>query len=943
MTTKDGLRRGVVSVLAMMFLVLFGSLALAMAIVSKGNLRTASTQLHVNKALSAAETGLAVARARLEEASSRFIVSRGVVDAAWARRFWSGSLTGGDGTVTVLPAPSGFTETGTPSGLAGALLNAHAADQNVVQYTGGITSPAMGSAPAGYDADVFSGSNWVFTPAVGIDGSAVVTDATPAAFQITYAPLSNGTDVRVIVTGFSSVGVTGSSYSFNGSGSGEEQTRPLTRTMQQDFRIVKQLKQAIISPSRVLIGKGVQITGNLGARYDRTTFDHGEPVIMRSDFKGLNATLDTKLTAFLTSVRNNDVDNDNRLRVGHSTEGAGIPSNATDYDGDGQPDNAFADATGDGYVDEFDVFMNHYDANRDGKVAMSNALRSGTPNQGLSPEFTSDDDLALQIDSAVPDRNKNGVFGFTDSNGNGRWDSGETILDRDLLNNTYPDQVLGWRDGVLDRRDKYAKLRGRMAFKVSQSQWTTDRGDPRNALQGTIVPPRDQTAQRFGATDNELPDIAASAFTSEQSGLANRADGGTFASQVASQLGISAAALPTYTEAGTNASLPRYWRSDLTNSYVKSRTGRDLWEKTPFNSPAFFDYYVRPRYENMTFTNVKLPRGNNGLFINCTFVGVTHVQSYGDNTHTNWSAYGKMVWNNGAAAPVADTQPLDKSDFLRYTTGNIADGPANYASFPDPPVINGATQTGANRDTKRYSNNIRFHDCLFVGSVVSDTPSVYTQVRNKLQFTGSTRFASVHPTAPDDPGLNPREADMSEIAKSSMMAPQYSVDIGTFNSPTDTYTGTSAPAPQNVNLSGTVIAGVLDVRGNTNIDGSLVLTFAPTPGVAPMISNGAAVGNPALFNCSLGYLGDAEGEGESIDPATLPTVGGVKVVGYDTDGDGIADVNAGSAQPAGSTAVPFYGYGRVNLVWNPNHPMPEGLMLPVGIVPLAGTYKEGKR
>ncbi|MGQ0626522.1 MAG: hypothetical protein ACT4PL_00285, partial [Phycisphaerales bacterium] len=55
-TTKDGLRRGVVSVLALMVVVLFGSLAVAMAIVSKVNLRTASTLLLVNMGLSAAET-----------------------------------------------------------------------------------------------------------------------------------------------------------------------------------------------------------------------------------------------------------------------------------------------------------------------------------------------------------------------------------------------------------------------------------------------------------------------------------------------------------------------------------------------------------------------------------------------------------------------------------------------------------------------------------------------------------------------------------------------------------------------------------------------------------------------------------------------------------------------------------------------------------------------
>ena len=46
-------RRGVVSVLSMMFLVLFGSLAAAMAIASRGNLQTAASHLHVMRAMGA--------------------------------------------------------------------------------------------------------------------------------------------------------------------------------------------------------------------------------------------------------------------------------------------------------------------------------------------------------------------------------------------------------------------------------------------------------------------------------------------------------------------------------------------------------------------------------------------------------------------------------------------------------------------------------------------------------------------------------------------------------------------------------------------------------------------------------------------------------------------------------------------------------------------------
>ncbi|MBC7771887.1 MAG: hypothetical protein H7210_05290, partial [Pyrinomonadaceae bacterium] len=291
------------------------------------------------------------------------------------------------------------------------------------------------------------------------------------------------------------------------------------------------------------------------------------------------------------------------------------------------------------------------------------------------------------------------------------------------------------------------------------------------------------------------------------------------------------------------------------------------------------------------------------------------------------------------------TTPLDKSDFLRYTTGNPIDGPANYSDFPDPPVIDGVIRTGAARNTKLYSNNIRFHDCLFVGTIISDNPTAYTHVRNKMQFTGSTKFTTEHPTRPEDPDLNPRSEDMAEIEKTSMMLPNYSVDIGQFNSPTDAYVapnGQPSPAPQDVHLKGTIVAGVLDVRGNSVIDGTLMLTFMPVAGQGPLQQNGQAVGNPAGFNCTLGYFGPTDGDGESLDPTTLPIVNGVRIVGWDVDADGIADVAHDQTQPAGSAAVPFYGYGRIELKWNPNLPMPDGIMLPVSINRLATTYREGR-
>jgi hypothetical protein len=925
-------RRAIASVLAMMFLVLFGSLSVAMAIASQGNLRTAATHLHVVKAMSAAETGMAVAQQQLSNAVSRFIITKGTIDSGLGNRLWTGTTTSGDGTITIAAAKNGRTDTTVVHGVMDALVSAHNCDLNIVLASGFPTGAGVFT-PSSVDTTVYMPSNWVRTALIGLETDVTVAGSKASAYQITYAPLANGIDVRIIVTGYSSVGAAGSGYLYRAS-STDTTARLVGRTIQQDVRIVKQPKHAMLSPSRIQIGKNVVVNGTLGARYTDVAQTNGDPIETKGDFDHLDASLDAKLARFRQGVAQYDVDGDNRLRVGHPIESQGLPGGA-ELTAKGWPANAFADATHDGYVDEFDIFINHYDANHDGDVVLSSRFTNGTVNAGRTPEFTADDDLALLIDGGNPDRNQNGVSGFVDPNDNNRIVTASALLDPN-------DRALGWRDGVLNYKDQYAKVRGRLMFKGSSSAWATARGGSYGGLlQGPYIPSAGDTATRFGATDDELPVLDQTSFSSADSALEALAAGSSFDTQVAANLGISAATLQTYTEAASNLNAPMYFRNDLADAYVVGKVGQHIWERMPFNSPAYADYYFRPRYQNMTFKDVQIPMGNNALFVNCTFIGVTWVRSYTDNTHPNWSLYGQDIWNSTTNQPIANTQALDKSDFLRYTTGNVADGPANYTAFPDPPTINGSVKTGTARDTKQYSNNLRFHDCLMVGSIVSDTPTSYTNIRNKIQFTGATRFTTVNPND-SSPSANPTPAELIEINKSSLMLPNYSVDVGSYDAPTDSYTGAGMPRTQNIQLHGSIVAGVMDIRGNASVDGALFMTFAPVAGQGPLQQNGVPIGNPANFNATIGYFGSGDGDGESVDPSTLPIVGGKRIVGYDTDGDGIPDVDASQPQPPGSTAIPFYGYGRVTINYNPNIPMPDGIPLPLSTVSLTMTYREGK-
>ncbi|MFK7883194.1 MAG: hypothetical protein AB8F26_03290 [Phycisphaerales bacterium] len=953
-------RRGVASVLAMMFLILFGSLVAAMAITSTGNIRTANMHLHVMRAMSAAETGLAVAEHRLNEASSRFVVAESDIDGPMSFALWTGD-DGAIGVHEVMPPPSGFSEDALPAGIAEALLNAHASDQNLYTGSGFIDEPSIGSAPAGLPDSVYEDESWVFTPAVMIEEWPEGRQNPPPAYQIRYAPLAGGEYIRVIVEGVV--------HDF------QRNSQPIRRTIMRDYRMSKSVRQALIAHSKILIGKNVSIEGDLGARFDEVDFANGDPIVMRSDFIGLDPILDLKIQDFWVSLSTNDVDGDNRLRVGHPIEGASGLDNTADYDGDGSGDSAFTDATGDGFLDEFDIFVRHFDDNNDGRVTMSAGLIEGTPaGEALAtPEFVDasgdpiDDDLAILIDARVPDRNKNGIAGWLDTDPDQKYDPvNELPADYDAFLEVYGDVELGWRDGYLDRLDQYAKVSGGLRFRVSASDWENGQGPIGERLRGPIDPDDEDAPLTFNASDDLLPDINSSSFADTENALIAAADGDDFWVQVADQLGTTVDDLETWEleDNSSDDSDPAFtpvWSDDNLDG-LPDNSGWAYWEKSPFNSPAFSDVYWRPVFKNFVFRNVEIPMGLNGLFENCTFVGVTYVRAYGDNTHPMWTelgsnvlsssgtpepkyqryVYGDDAGETGDNAPdslpdsaipptslilmtIPGETPLDTGD---VPLDEIASYGASYDLLPDPIIIDGARIT----DTKEISNNVRFHDSLFVGSIVADTPSNYTQVRNKVQFTGATRFTTVHPTEPDNGFLNPDESDLEDILSSSMMLPNYSVDIGTFNS----------PAEQDVRLQGAVIAGVLDARGNTEITGTLLLTFNPEYGEGPLQDVfGNPVGNPAGFNASLGYFGSADGDFESIDPETLPIVDGVRIVGWDTDGDGLVDVPHDETPPAGAVAIPFNGFGKIRLRHDPNMRLPDGLMLPLSMPSVTGTYQEG--
>jgi hypothetical protein len=822
--TRPRARRGVSSVLSMMFLVIFGSLGAAMAVVAQGNLRTADSAIRVSRAMSAAETGLVFATRRLSSEASRFVIRRGVIDATLADQLWRGTYSPSEpGDLVVLP-PVGYEVVSSPAGIAQALLDAHHVDVGAVDLEPGDAQlPAIDTATGQLD-----------TKPIRIGGG-----THRASFRLTYRPVEGTSRIRVVSEG---------------------RDGDVTRTLQMEFELDKRIEYAVLSPNRIMIGKNVLVEGPIGTTFGivdgEINTTHGQPVTMRSDFRYLDADLDAAIASLEQAVEQHDVDGDNRLRVHHPIEMSGLAI-----------DPALVDVDGDEYVDEFDLFLARFDEDGDGRVVWDPARAVAAGHALAEAEFAGiDDQLARLLDLARADRNEDG------------------LVDAD-------DVRLGRGDGIIDALDRPAKLRGDLRLAVTSETWETESGGPWKRHVRGSVRPGDKAPATFGLAEDELRTVTTDMFAESAGWFDEQAD-----TELLSALGIASwsAWNPTELDAATVAD-------------PESTVEGWVHEEVPFGSPNAYDWYRRPVIVGRTFTNLRIPTGTNALFKDCTFLGVTYIETGTSCSHQNWNFFGTV--NRSGESP----------DFV-YEVADWAQGlvpPFDEALLPD----------GSPPGTKALANNLRFHDCTFLGSLAGDTPDTYTHWRNKIQVTGGTRLYN----RPDDPELLSQadgpllaaalasigNEDLAELRKSSMMLPGWSVDVGNFANEQSA----DPDLTPRIRMTGTIVAGVLDVRGTAEIEGTLLLTFRPASGEGPLRqpwmldAEGQPTepptdtnGQPHAFNTTIGYFGQADGDGEGVLP------------GADT----------------------FEGFGEILLRWDPDADLPDGIPWPIEVVPLRETYREAR-
>lgn len=528
-------RRGAMAVMAMMFLVLFTSLGVAMYELSTLNTQSSSNLSDLQRARAAAESGLRWFTYRLQH-MTRPKTTIGNITAAVAANLW------------------------TP-------------------ITTAVTSDLNFQLLPGERAVNVNGNT--------LTTSSISVDETPTHFviQMQQHPLSLSDPLDARYVRITSTGTCGKA----------------TRSISMDFIIDKKVKFAVIGKVEIQLGKNTLVEGNVAM----ATPNKFPPFISLSDFKHLTPSLDSKITAFESFLKSNHSGYDGRISVNNPTEYLAA-LNA-----------GYQDTNGDGYIDEYDLFLKEFDSNHDGKVSQSEFTNPATGK-------LYDPNLLSAID------NLGGPLAPTD-----------------------PIRP-GYQDGVISNNDAYAKVKGQVMLSDTATSWAQNLASQgltiNDMFAGPIIPTTPGAPPVvFGVDNSKLFDLSPTNF-----------DTSSYAAQSGPSAGPSSVTATTVQNAVVTTAMSN---------------GGTATEQTPYGSTSWQATYKRPVFKNMTFVNCKIPKGLNALFQGCTFKGVTFVDmttnitDSGGNTTTN--AGNGMTWSRRMrSGSFSNTTVLTAANSYGFTDGN---------------------------------------------------------------------------------------------------------------------------------------------------------------------------------------------------------------------------------------------------------------------------------
>jgi hypothetical protein len=131
--------------------------------------------------------------------------------------------------------------------------------------------------------------------------------------------------------------------------------------------------------------------------------------------------------------------------------------------------------------------------------------------------------------------------------------------------------------------------------------------------------------------------------------------------------------------------------------------------------------------------------------------------------------------------------------------------------------------------SKSYTNNIRFENCTFNGTIITNVPQSLNWQNNCLYFTGEATFNNE-----------------SGLQEATVLAPHFNVNLG----------NTNPVASESNVLTGAIIGGIVDVRGNAQIFGTIISMCDTTAWSSGYVTNiGATLDDGGSETTELGDIG----------------------------------------------------------------------------------------
>jgi Tfp pilus assembly protein PilX len=213
--------------------------------------------------------------------------------------------------------------------------------------------------------------------------------------------------------------------------------------------------------------------------------------------------------------------------------------------------------------------------------------------------------------------------------------------------------------------------------------------------------------------------------------------------------------------------------------------------------------------------------------------GLTNIPTAGSTIveyfpHAAMAAGGYSMPRDGTPTNTTDRR-LTRSLYQNTTYNNVI-LPNNRNALFKNCTFNGIlyVDCGTASSTTSY-NNVRFENCVFNGTIISNTPQVFKWMYNTLYFTGSAAFNN-----------------QSNVQEATILAPHFNVNLGNTN-PND--------ADHNV-LTGAIIGGIVDIRGNADIYGTILSMCDTSQWSSGYVSNiGATLADGGSETVEVGDVG----------------------------------------------------------------------------------------